>query len=124
MVEDFPNAFSEVVSPIFGFCRTQDEQKNAFNKLTPVEKVAARYIFNVYGYINGLNANSEEPTDELYMRKIEERINVSRENVDDFRRSVIALMGMMFHKNSYCEVSWDFSRELTKSFLIEVQELN
>lgn len=81
-----------------------NEFKKAFDKLDATEKVAFRYFFNVFSYLNSTKYEEE------YLRKIEDKAEVSEQYADGFRRNVAVVLDKLNY------ITWDFIPQLAPSF--------
>lgn len=90
-----------------------------------IVRLCAKYIDNVIAYVNDekitnpITKKDVDP-DERLMRSIEEKIDVSDQGSDDFRRSIAAFMGTLSNKGK--EFKWDSNPELKEALQKKVFE--
>lgn len=83
-----------------------------------IERLCANYIDNVMAYIgkkkvkNPYTQRDEMPNERL-MRSIEEKIDVSDQMIDDFRRMIAAFIGDLAHEKK--TFSWKSNADLKKA---------
>ena len=108
-----------------------------YPELTAIEKIACRYFCCSAMMMNGMydiikkDSEINEPfpnqpdlnpedvveareTDEKFLRNIENKIGISEEDSQNFRRMIFAFVGTRFLKEK--EISWDMQPALAEGF--------
>jgi serine protein kinase len=89
------------------------------------QRLCTNYIDNVYAYIDGrkvkdLYTGRDVEADERLMRSIEEKINISENNANDFRRTLAAKVGSVHRAGKTFE--WDTDPKLAEALKKEMFE--